>query len=358
MIPLELEDSFNTVNSVMIFTQEKTTEEKESQLWEETNNILVELDRLFNIQTRANDTYVTELMKINNAAGDKPVAVSDEVIFVIEKGIEMSQKTTVDDVALFDITIAPVWKLWDFVNKIYDPFEGNWETIPADDKIREVLPLVDYRKIEINHENHTVFLKEKGMMIDLGAIVKGYAADKVKQYLVSKGYTKAVIDIGRNIQTIGTHFDKEGNDKPWSVKLQTPFIEFYESEDMQYFGRLKVNDSTVVTSGTYEKYIKTEEGKMYHHILDPRTGYPFDNGVVSITVVTKDSVMGDCYSTSLFSLGLESGMALAQADGLETVWVVDNNGKNEVYISAGLEGNFEFNEAVISKGYVYKGVYR
>ena len=354
---IQLEDAFNTVNSVDVFTLGTRSQKELLQLAKELDNTLINLDMLFNVQDR-HDGKTTQLMKVNQMSGIEPVSVDEEVISVIKKAIEMSEKSLIDKVALFDPTIAPVWDLWNFIDNQYNPLFDNRSIIPKIEDINNALLLVDYKKIIIDDVKNTVFLPVSGMKIDLGAVVKGYAADKIKNHLIEKGYHKAVIDIGRNILTLGSYFDKELNDKPWNIAIQTPYV--FDSEDENvYFGTLKVTDMTLVTSGVYEKYILDEEGNKYHHILDPRTGLPFDNRVVSITVVTKESIDGDAYSTTLFSLGLEKGMELINStEGLDAVWVIDNNGINEVYISSGLEDNFQFNSSVENINYIYKGVYK
>lgn len=354
---IQLEDAFNTVNSVDVFTLGTRSQKELLQLAKELDNTLINLDMLFNVQDR-HDGKTTQLMKVNQMSGIEPVSVDEEVISVIKKAIEMSEKSLIDKVALFDPTIAPVWDLWNFIDNQYNPLFDNRSIIPKIEDINNALLLVDYKKIIIDDVKNTVFLPVSGMKIDLGAVVKGYAADKIKNHLIEKGYHKAVIDIGRNILTLGSYFDKELNDKPWNIAIQTPYV--FDSEDENvYFGTLKVTDMTLVTSGVYEKYILDEEGNKYHHILDPRTGLPFDNRVVSITVVTKKSIDGDAYSTTLFSLGLEKGMELINStEGLDAVWVIDNNGINEVYISSGLEDNFQFNSSVENINYIYKGVYK
>jgi len=149
--------------------------------------------------------------------------------------------------------------------------------------------------------------------------------------------------------------------KGWKTSLQTPYIERYsysQEEQMYYYGRLYLSDKTIVTSGVYEKYIMDKDQKEYHHILDPRTGFPFDNSVISVSVITDSSIDADGYSTTLLALGLEKGMELVnQTENLEVIYVIRNNDKYQVYISKGLLDQFEFNENVRSLGYEYKGVF-
>ena len=351
-----LSDSFNTVNKVQIVSREKPQAELDA-LYDELDQILIDLDHRFNIQDRG-DGIITEQMRINQNAGIAPLAVSDEMITVLKKALEMSELSLSGGVALFDPSIAPVWDVWDFVNNLYDPFMDNRAEIPTAEQITARLPLVDYTKIIIDETAKTVFLQDAGMKIDLGAIVKGYAADQLKAHLVAKGYDKAVIDVGRNILLLGDGVDVDGANTPWKVSIQTPFVSQYDGSDLQTYGSMKLTDVTVVTSGTYEKYIMDESGNMYPHILDPRTGYPFDNGVIGVTVVCSESIVGDGFSTTLFALGIVDGMALVNSlDYLDAVWVVENGTSKEIYVSDGLKDLFVFNEAVTEIGFVYKGAY-
>ncbi|HKM29844.1 MAG TPA: FAD:protein FMN transferase [Bacilli bacterium] len=343
---------YNTVNNVKIVT-DITNEDELNKIYQGIESILQRVDNSFNVLPRA-ESFVTELMMVNNAAGINPVQVSDEVILVLEKALEIAKISEVDGVALFDPTIAPVWNCWDFTNNYYSIYNPIIASVPQN--IGELLPLVDYHKVIINKETKTVYLEDQGMALDLGGIVKGYVADCVRTYLQDNGLNNAVIDIGKNIILMGTYLKKG-----WKVSLQTPFIEKYNydrEEEMYYYGRLYLSDKTIVTSGIYEKYIKDKDQNEYHHILDPRTGFPFKNNVVSVSVITESSIEADGYSTALLALGLEKGMELvAKTVGLEVIYVVENNEKYEVYISSGLRSHFDFNENVIKLGYEYKGVF-
>lgn len=343
---------YNTVNNVKIVTT-TDKEEKLEIVYQEIDKILLRIDRLFNVQERE-DQYKTELMMINENSGMIPTPVSDEVIFVLKKAIEVAKMSEVNGIALFDPTIAPVWDRWNFIESYYSIYNPIIITIPDD--ITEYLPLVDYHKIKINEIEKTVFLETKGMKLDLGGIVKGYVADCIRSYLQQQGFHNAVIDIGKNLIIMGT-YQKKG----WKTSLQTPYIERYsytQEEQMYYYGRFYLSDKTLVTSGVYEKYVVDKDQKEYHHILDPRTGFPFNNQVISVSVITDSSIEADGYSTTLLALGLEKGMELvSQTSGLEAVYVIKNNDKYEVYISKGLQDQFEFNENVIQLGYEYKGVF-
>lgn len=366
-----LTGAFTTVNSVELFTKKPLSEEELKTVKKEVNEILIGLDNVFNIQERVKGVEPdTVLYKVGKKAGVEPVKVSSEVIYVLKKALELSEISKVkigdEEVALFDPTIAPAWKEWDFPLRQYDILENN---LIEEEEINEIKSnieaivnagLIDYKKIIINEEESTVYLEKEGMEIDLGAIAKGYAADKVKEYLLNRGYTSAIINIGGNIQLVGDMLGKE-----YKIGIRTPYINWSnirtdkKGNSLNYtFGTLMVIDKSVVTSGTYEKYMKDEFGTEYHHILNPNTGMPINNGVISITVVTEQSILADGYSTTLFALGLDRGMEIVEStEEIETVWVVRNGDKKEVYISSGLEDKFTFNENVQVEGYVYKGVY-
>ena len=353
---MNLSDSFNTTNKVIVISKTKSESEL-NKLYNDLDQILINLDRLFNVQDRG-DEITTELMRLYAQAGIAPMVVSDELLMVVKKTLEISDYSLVDEVYLFDPTIAPVWDYWNFIDNLYDPFFDNRAEAPSQAGINALLPLVNRQNIEINEEAKTIFLKETGMKLDLGAIVKGYAADKLKTHLISMGYEKAVIDVGRNILLLGSGVTADGKDLDWKVDVQTPFVGLFDDNTVKTYGSMRLNDVTVVTSGTYEKYIKDEDGIMYHHILDPRTGYPVNNQVVSVTVVCQESIVGDGFSTTLFTLGLEKGMEIVnELLYLDAIWVVENGLKKEVYVSDGLKEIFDFNEAVESIGYVYKGAY-
>lgn len=363
---LVLDNAFNTINKVDLFTLGKTEQEVLKKVRDDINQILLDLDHKFNVQDRS-DNIITDLMRVNNNAGAAPVVVDPEVIDVLEIALDFSQRSVVEGVALYDPTILPVADLWDITNRQYNYFDKNSisdEELPEEGEIAAALALVDYRDVIIDKEESTVFLKNEGMKIDLGSIVKGYAADKIKAYLLDNGYNKAVIDIGRNILTVGSFVNADLEDTPWKIGIQRPFASIFDRdyEETEIIGILRVTDLSLVTSGIYEKYILTDSGKRYHHIFDPRTGYPMNNNVASVTVICDESIIADALSTTLFLLGIEKAMEMI--DGLdfnvETIWVLQSEepGKDyEIYVSAGLEDNFAFNDKVESRKYVYKGVY-
>lgn len=363
--------SFESPNNLIFATLEKMSDEALSSLKQEINEELTRLDDVFNVQDRGNNKK-TILMEINENAGIKAVSVTDEIIYVLKRAKEVAEETIVAGVKLYDISVSPVWKLWDFPNKNYNNIFPRTYEIPSVSEVNELLPLVNIDNLIVDEEEKTAFLTNLGMSIDLGSIVKGYAADRVKEILVNHGITKAIIDIGNNFLFLGSSYDSkkyEGDlpvDIPFGALIRTPLTashpEFNQfsglPEKYNTIGSLEIADKTLVTSGTYEKYIKGKDNKEYHHIIDPRTGFPFANGVVSISIITSESILGDAYSTAIFSLGLEKGMELVNSkDDLETIWVVKNDDVYEIYISSGLEGNFKYNSNLNNIGFIYKGVY-
>lgn len=223
--------------------------------------------------------------------------VSDETLELLKRGIEYSRETG----GKFNIAIEPLTSLWNFSSAT--------PKVPADNDIKEALGHLDYSKIVI--EGNHVTLPDSASGVDLGAIAKGYIADKVKEYLLGKGVKSALINLGGNVLLVGSKPD--GSD--FAVGLQDPLGSRNEYKEV-----VKASDLSVVTSGTYERNF-TEGGKTYHHILDPAKGYPYENDLVAVTIISKTSVEGDALSTSCFALGLEEGMKFAESHGVHAVFV-------------------------------------
>jgi thiamine biosynthesis lipoprotein len=264
-----------------------------------------------------NNTETSEIISLNNASGKNEVKLSPDTFFVVEKGREYSEKSR----GIFDITIGPVVKLWNIGTE--------YAAVPEKSKLEEAVRLVGYKKLSLNKENHTAMLEEPGMKVDLGAIAKGYAADEAARILRENGVEHAIINLGGNIMTIG------GNPKgdPWKIGIQDPF-----NPRGDFLGVVHVRDKTVVTSGTYERYFE-ENGRIYHHILDPFTGYPVENNLRSVSIVADKSIDGDGLSTTALLIGLEEGMKLIESfEDIGAIFVTDDK---RVYVSSGLKNNFE-----------------
>ncbi len=271
---------------------------------------VTELEKLWSVTDENSEIYA-----INHSVGEN-VHVSPETSELFDFSLDISEVT---DGAL-DCTMYPVLTEWGFTT-------GNYK-IPTDEKISELLENTGYEKIDLNENNVTV---PKNMQIDLGAVGKGYTGDLIVDILQENGIDSALLDLGGNIQTIGTKPD--GTD--WKLGLRSPF-------DEGSFATLEISDCAVITSGGYERYFTGDDGETYWHILDPATGKPAHSGLVSVTIIGKEGRLCDALSTSLFVMGLDKATELwKQRDDFEMVLVSE---KGEIYLTEGLEENFSLNQ--------------
>ena len=276
------------------------------------------LDRIRAIESKMtiNNADTSEIIALNQAAGTSAVKVSTDTFDVLERGKYYSELSK----GRFDITVGPIVKLWNI---------GTEEAaVPDPQVLLEKIKLIDFNKLQLDRSTLTAKLDEPGMQVDLGAIAKGYAADEVAKILKDNGVQNAIINLGGNVLTIG------GNLKgaPWRIGIQDPF-----NPRGEFLGIINITDQTVVTSGTYERYFE-ENGKRYHHILDPRTGYPADNDIASVSIITDSSMDGDGNSTSVLLLGLEEGMKFIESQkNIEAIFITYDK---KVYITSGLKDNF------------------
>lgn len=239
----------------------------------------------------------SDISRINAAAGSS-VEVSDTTINLLKKGFEFGELSN----GVFDITIAPLMELWDIKNN-----PGN---VPSESDITEALSHVDYKNIVI--DGNTVTLTDPDAAIDLGGIAKGYMADQLKEYLLSEGVTSAIINLGGNVLTVGEKPDGTS----FNIGIQKPF-----EKQNTTITSVQVKDSSVVTSGSYERYFKVDD-TIYHHILNTETGYPCDNGLLSVTILSEKSIDGDALSTACFALGLEEGQKLIESlENIDAIFV-------------------------------------
>jgi len=231
----------------------------------------------------------SEVMAVNHAAGSHPVEVSQPVYELIKRAKAVS---LLDD-SLFNFTIGPLVKRW----KI--GFNGH--SVPAASDLQSLLALTNPQDVVLDDTARSVFLQHSGMEIDLGAIAKGYIADVVRDFLLAEQVPQGLINLGGNVQTLGAS-GQEG----WGIGLKKPFA----AEDA-LLGVIHVSNKSVVTSGIYERYFELD-GRRYHHILDPKTGYPLDNELQSVTVISEDSIDGDIYTTLLYGMGIEKSLEYLQ----------------------------------------------
>ncbi|MDY2586139.1 FAD:protein FMN transferase [Winogradskyella aquimaris] len=259
-----------------------------------------EIKRIENLISSWDENSQTS--KINRNSGIKPVEVDLELFQFIERSIAISQLTD----GAFDISYASMDKIW--------KFDGSMKEMPTKDQIKASIDKVGFKNIILDKSKNTVFLKLKGMKIGFGAIGKGYAADKAKELLISKGVTAGIINASGDMNTWG----KQPNGKEWKVAITNPL------NKNKAFALLPINNSAVVTSGDYEKFVNFN-GVRYSHIIDPRTGYPA-NGIISVTVFAPKAELADALATSVFVMGKDTGLdRINQLPNIECI-IIDDKG--------------------------------
>lgn len=239
-----------------------------------------------------------ELYQLNANQTTKPITISQDLATLIQVGIKTNHLNPG-----FDITIRPVSSLWDF--------KSNNPSLPNQNELVDALKHVGSDKIVLR--GHTLIKKDPFVQIDLGALAKGYIADKLKDYLLSKQVNSAIIDLGGNILCVG---DKAGDS--FKIAVQKPF-------STNTLKTLNIKDKSVVTSGSYERYFKLD-GKLYHHILNPQTGYPYSSDIVSITIISNKSQDGDALSTLGFIMGRQKAIKYLNSLKNTDAIIVDNKG--------------------------------
>ncbi len=220
--------------------------------------------------------------KINAAAGKSTVQVAEHTFSVIKKACELYEKTE----KRFDITITPLLDVWDFKRR---------HSCPSSTSIKEALAYVNANDILLDDDTMNVGLRRQKQSMDLGGIAKGYASDQARQILEKHGISSAYLNMGGNVVVIG----EKPNGKPWRVGIRHP------RKDDALLGVLEVIGTSVVTSGDYERFFIDENGKRWHHILDPTTGYSAESDLISVTVVCQSSSVADVLATTLCILGSE-----------------------------------------------------
>lgn len=266
----------------------------------------------------------SEIDAVNEKAGIEPVKVSSDMYHLVKTAKEYS----VSSDGAFNLVIGAITQLWRI------GFDDARK--PSQAEIDEALTKLDYNKVQLDDANETIFLEEKGMIIDLGAIAKGYIADETASVLRKEGVTSAIVDLGGNVLVVGHSY--RGPDKKWTIGIQDP-----NTARGTIIGSVEGVDKTVVTSGIYERYLDVD-GKRYHHLFDTKTGYPVDNELASVSILTEHSIDGDALTTVLFSKGLEEGMKYVEeqtGEGTDAIFIT-RDGK--VYITSGLKDNFKLDE--------------
>ena len=244
----------------------------------------------------------SQTSEINRNAGIKPVIVDEELFHLIQRTVKISKLTN----GAFDISFASMDKIWHF--------DGKMKEMPSEVEITASVSKVGYQNIILDKENSIVFLKLEGMKIGFGAIGKGYAADKAKDLLISKGVPSGIINASGDMNTWG----KQPDGSEWKVAITNPM------DKNKVFALLPINNGAVVTSGNYEKFVNFN-GKRYTHIIDPRTGYP-SSGIISVTVFAPKAELADALATSVFVMGKEAGLdRINQLPKIECI-IIDDKG--------------------------------
>ncbi|MEY8338109.1 FAD:protein FMN transferase [Lachnospiraceae bacterium 62-35] len=291
----------NTVVTVTLYDSEDT------ELLDGCMKLCEDYEKMFSKTIETSDIY-----RLNHREpGTRKMEVSPETAELIQKGLSYSRLSD----GAFDITIEPLTALWDFTAE--EP------QLPDKEAIKKACKQVDYKKIRV--EDNYVFFLSDDAAIDLGAIAKGYIADRMKEYLEEKQVKSAIINLGGNVLCLGKRPDGE----PFKVGIQKPFQEHNVAAEV-----MTVEDSSMVVSGVYERHFVID-GVNYHHILNPETGLPYQNGLDAVAIFSKQSVDGDGLSTSCFSMGLERGMELI--DSLEGVYGVFLTDDGKLHYSRGAE---------------------
>lgn len=261
----------------------------------------------------------SQIYKVNQEAGVEAVEVSEDTIEVLKRSLNYAKETD----GLFDPTVGGLVDLWDI---------GHEDAhVPAPEDLQRELSLVGYQNVVIDETKRTIFLKTPGMILDLGGIGKGYAADKIAAYLREEGVKSALVDLGgSSIIVVGS----KPNGDDWIVGLQDP-----DSSRGTTMGTIRLNDQVINTSGVYERYF-VEDGVMYHHILDPRTGAPAQNELKSVTILTDNATDADALSTVVFVMGLEKGMEFVENynEVTEALFITKDD---KIYVTSGLKDQFK-----------------
>lgn len=294
------------LNTVVTVTIYDSTDETLLQ------EVLALCEKYENMFSRTKES--SEISQLNNGTlpqENGTFTLSNEAAELISKGLEYGRLSD----GAFDITIEPISSMWDFTSEE--------KSVPAQEELEAALPLINYEDVTL--DRNKLQFKQPGMGLDLGAIAKGYIAGQMKEFLLSKGVRSAIINLGGNVLCVGSKPDG----KPFSIGIQKPFAGRSET-----IASVNISDKSVVSSGIYERFFEKDD-VFYHHILNPKTGYPYDNSLVSVTIISEQSVDGDGLSTSCFALGLEKGMELVNS--LPDVHAVFITSDYELHYSEGFE---------------------
>ena len=270
---------------------------------------VAEIQRLDSLLSIGSDS--SDISRLNR---EKTAVLSPDAASLLESALDLARDTQ----GVFDPTVYPLVKLWGFYDKDYH--------VPSRQELSQALAKVNYREVSLGEDRQASL--GPGQQIDLGGIGKGYTSQRVTELLRQAGITSAMVSLGGNIQCLGAKPDGS----PWNIGIRDPFGE-------ELYAAVRVTDKAVITSGGYERYFEDPEtGTVYRHILDPRTGFPAEKGLSSVSIVTSDGTLGDGLSTALYIMGLEESTQYwhAHREAFEAVFITDDG---TLYATEGLRGS-------------------
>lgn len=270
-----------------------------------------EIQRLDELLSTGNEE--SEIAQLNQ---NKSATLSEDAGYLVERALELNKETD----GAFDIAIYPVMEAWGFPTQNYQ--------VPTADTLESLLKLADASQIIYDENSRKISFDREGMKIDLGGIAKGYTSSRIMDIYKENNISSGLVNLGGNVQALGTKPDGS----KWRVAVQSPD----DTED--YLGILSVEDKAVITSGGYERYFE-QDGKTYHHIIDPKTGYPAENGLTSVTVVSEDGTLADGLSTSLFIMGKDKAIEFwrVHSDEFDIIMLTD---EGKLYVTEGIQDDF------------------
>ena len=279
--------ALGTINNIILYFDDIDTIK--------ANNILDLIEEYINdLDNKLSIFKSTSEISLINNNNNKYIKVSNDTFTIIKLAKEYSKITY----NTFDITTKPLKDIW--LNK----------TIPTNREIKNILKLINYKDIILNNKDMSIKLRHKGQAIDLGGIAKGYIIDKIKDILINNNFNNALINLGGTVSSIGEYR---------SIGIRNPF------NKNNYFATINSIDEDIVTSGSYEQYYKVNN-KVYHHIIDPKTGYPADTDLISVTLIGNNGSILDALATSCIILGFKKSIKLIKKNKIKAIFRL-NNGK-------------------------------
>lgn len=308
-----------------LITQKATGANGQAAIDEVTEKIK-SLERLLTFKAPEGDVY-----KLNENAGIKNVELDPVTVKIIQKALQVAELSG----GAFDITVGPLVRCW--------AIETPQQHVPSKEELQKVLPLVNYQDVYV--DEHSGGLKRAGQMIDLGGIAKGYAGDVAIQIYKKYGIRSAFINLGGNVVTLGNRPDGS----PWKIGIRNPRPKENAARGEQILGYVQVKDKAVSTAGNDQRFFE-KDGRRYHHIFDPKTGYPANLDLLSVTLVTDSSFDSDAFDTAVFILGLEKGRNLLRRYGhIEAIFITTDK---KIYVTDGLKEAFTFYDETNEYQYV------